>query len=101
PTLAFVSAGRVVSWGGAYVLGGYARLYMGPNAPYYSELNAVHGGLGERIFFAGDHVALRLEARGYYRGPGGVQASPNWVGHFAGMAGVSFFLGGAKSTNGR
>ncbi|HXL07852.1 MAG TPA: hypothetical protein VN964_13085, partial [Gemmatimonadales bacterium] len=65
--------------------------------------NALHGGLGERIFFVGDHVALRLEARGYYRGPGGVQASPNWVGHFAGMAGVSLFLGhrGAKSTNGR
>ena len=102
-TVAFGSASLVVSSGSAYVLGGYSRLYMGPNAPYYSELNALHGGLGERIFFAGDHVALRLEVRGYYRGPGGVQASPNWVGHFAGLAGVSFFLGhsGATSTRGR
>ncbi len=76
---------------------------VGKTTVAFGSLNALHGGLGERIFFVGDHVALRLEARGYYRGPGGVQASPNWVGHFAGMAGVSFFLGhgGAKSTNGR
>ena len=102
-TAAFGSASLVISSGSAYVLGGYSRLYMGPNPPYHSDLNALHGGLGERIFFVGDHVALRLEARGYYRGPGGVRASRNWVGHFAGIAGVSFFLGhsGTKSTNGR
>jgi len=96
-TAVFGSASLVVSSGSAYVLGGYSRLYMGPNPPYHSDLNALHGGLGERIF-VGDRVALRLEARGYYRGPGGVQDSPHWVGHFAGIAGVSFLLGhsGAK-----
>ena len=96
-TAVFGSASLVVSSGSAYVLGGYSRLYMGPNPPYHSDLNALHGGLGERIF-VGDRVALRLEARGYYRGPGGVQDSPHWVGHFAGIAGVSCLLGhsGAK-----
>src|SRR3989454_8064475 len=38
---------------------------MGVNPPYNFALKAVHGGLGERIFFT-DRVALRLEARAYY-----------------------------------
>ena len=87
----FGSASLVVSSGSAYVLGGFSRLHMGPNAPYSSDLNALHGGLGERIFFVGDRVALRVEARAYYRGPGGGQTG--WIGHFAGMAGLSFLLG--------
>jgi OprF membrane domain len=97
----FGSASLVVSSGSAYVLGGYSRLHMGPNAPYSSDLNALHGGLGERIFFVGDRVALRVEARAYYRGPGGAQTSPHWVGHFTGMAGLSFLLGasGAKQAH--
>jgi len=100
-TVAVGSASLVISSGSAYVLGGYSRLYMGPNPPYHSDLNALHGGLGERIF-VGDRVALRLEARGYYRGPGGVQDSPHWVGHFAGMVGLSYLLGrSATAKNGR
>jgi hypothetical protein len=67
---------------------------MGPNPPYSSDLNAIHGGLGERIFFAGDRVALRVEARAYYRGPGGGLASNQWIGHFTGTMGLSFLLGG-------
>src|SRR5207302_727825 len=79
-------------------LGGYSRLYLGANSPYHSELNAIHGGLGERIFFVGDRVALRLEARAYYRGPGGGMTSPHWVGHFTGTVGLSFLLGGGGET---
>src|SRR5438132_4625903 len=82
----------------AYALGGYSRLYLGANSPYHSELNAIHGGLGERIFFVGDRVALRLEARAYYRGPGGGMTSPHWVGHFTGTVGLSFLLGGGGET---
>src|SRR5437764_7419 len=69
-TAAFASASLVLSSGGLYVLGGYSRLHMGPGAPYNSDLNAVHAGLGQRLFFAGNHAAVRVEARAYYRGPG-------------------------------
>src|SRR5438093_5309651 len=49
----FGSASLVISSGSAYVLGGYSRLYLGANSPYHSELNAIHGGLGERILLVG------------------------------------------------
>ncbi|PYP03968.1 MAG: hypothetical protein DMD57_07070 [Gemmatimonadetes bacterium] len=90
------SASLVISSGSAYVLGGYSRLHMGPNPPYSSDLNAVHGGLGERIVFGGDRMALRVEARAYYRGPGGGLASHQWIGHFTGTMGLSFLLGGRE-----
>src|SRR5204863_8465633 len=96
----FGGARLVISWGRAYALGGYSRLYLGPNSPYHSELNAIHGGVGGRIFFVGDGVALRLEARAYYRGPGGGMASPHWVGHFTGTVGLSFLLGGGGEKTG-
>src|SRR2546422_6613128 len=73
-TAMFGSASLVISSGSAYVLGGYSRLHLGPNPPYSSDLNALHGGLGERIFFAGDRGALRVDARAYYRWQGGRQA---------------------------
>ena len=95
-TAMFGSASFVISSGGAYVLGGYSRLHMGPNSPSSSDLNAIHGGLGERIFFVDDHVALRVEARAYYRAPGGGMSTPHWVGHFTGTAGLSFLLGGRR-----
>src|SRR3989475_4498338 len=60
----FGSASLVLG-GGVYLLGGYSRLEMGVNPPYNFSLNAVHGGLGTRIFFT-DRVALRIEARAYY-----------------------------------
>jgi hypothetical protein len=75
-----------------YVLGGYARLHLGPTGPMTSDLNAVQGGIGDRIFF-GNHVALRLEARAYYR-PGSGSPTGLWVGHVTGSAGLSLFLGG-------
>src|SRR5437879_4697505 len=49
-----------------YLLGGYARLHLGPTGPMTSDLNAFQGGIGDRIFF-GTHIALRLEARAGYR----------------------------------
>src|SRR2546426_6276179 len=57
-----------------------------------SDLNAFQGGIGDRIFF-GNHIALRLEARAYYR-PGSSSPTGFWVGHVTGSAGLSFFLGG-------
>ena len=54
-TTAFASASLVLSSGGLYILGGYSRLHMGPSAPYTSDLNAIHAGLGQRLFFGGDH----------------------------------------------
>ena len=75
-----------------YLLGGYARLHLGPSGPMTSDLNAVQGGIGDRIFF-GNHIALRLEARAYYR-PGSTSPTGFWVGHVTGSAGLSFFLGG-------
>src|SRR5207249_7980643 len=65
-TAVFWSTSLVINSGGGksslYALGGYSRLHMGPEPLSASDLNAVHGGLGERIF-VGDRVALRLEAR--------------------------------------
>jgi hypothetical protein len=92
-TTAFASASLVLSSGGLYLLGGYSRLHMGPGAPYSSDLNAGHVGLGERIFFAPDRAAVRLEARAYYRGPGAGFGQTDEVVHFTGMVGLSFFVG--------
>lgn len=75
-----------------YLLGGYARLHLGPSGPMTSDLNAFQGGIGDRIFF-GNHIALRLEARAYYR-PGSGSPTGLWVGHVTGSAGLSLFLGG-------
>ncbi len=92
-TAAFASASLVLSSGGLYVLGGYSRLHMGPGAPYNSDLNAVHAGLGQRLFFAGNHAAVRLEARAYYRGPGAGFGQQDEVIHVVGSVGMSFFVG--------
>lgn len=92
-TVAFGSASLVINSGGLFILAGYSRLHMGPTAPYSSDLNAVHGGLGERIFFVSDRAALRLEGRVYYRPPGGNPGSLDRVVHFAALAGMSFLLG--------
>src|SRR5256886_9833921 len=61
----FGSASLVINSGGLYILGGYSRRQMGVNPPYDFALNAVHGGLGQRLFFT-DRVALRIEVRAYY-----------------------------------
>ena len=98
-TTTFASASLVLSSGGLYVLGGYSRLHIGPNGRDVSDLNAFHTGLGARLFFPGDHAALRLEARGYYRGPGAGFASQDEIIHFSGTVGLSFLIGpgGEKS----
>src|SRR6266702_2989053 len=59
------SASLVLSTGSTYILGGYSRRQMGVNPPYDFVLNAVHGGLGQRLFLT-DRVALRIEVRAYY-----------------------------------
>ena len=96
-TATFGSASLVISSGGLYILGGYSRLHMGPSAPYASDLNAVHAGLGERIFFVSNRAALRLEGRAYYCPPPGNPGGPQRLLHLAVTAGMSFLL----STSGR
>ena len=76
-----------------YVLGGYSRLHMGPSGRDASDLNALHTGLGARVFFAGEHAAVRLEARAYYRGPGAGFSSQDEILHIVGTVGMSFFVG--------
>jgi len=91
-TAAFGSASLVISSGGLYILAGYSRLHMGPSAPYASDLNAVHAGLGERIFFVSDRAALRLEGRAYYCPPPGNPGGPQRLLHLAVTAGMSFLV---------
>lgn len=91
-------ASVVLNFGGprnlAYILGGYTQMSVGNSAPYNFDESAVHGAIGDRVFF-GDHVALRLEARAVYAPktnfPGG-----DWAGHVIGSVGLSFFSGGAR-----
>jgi hypothetical protein len=92
-TAAFASASLVLSSGSLYLLAGYSRLHMGPGAPYSSDLNAGHVGLGERIFFAPGHGAVRVEARAYYRGPGPGFVQKDEIVHVTGTLGLSFFVG--------
>ena len=96
PTLALGSASLVLNFGGSrnvfYLLGGYSRLDFEKNPPYRFTDNAVHGALGDRVFF-GDGAALRLEVRGIYAASTGF-ASGAWAGHVVGSVGLSFFMGG-------
>jgi hypothetical protein len=90
------SASLVINSGGTgsqlYLLAGYSHVDQGVNPPYNFYNHAIHGGIGERIFI-GNHIALRLEARGYYT-PKDCCLTHLWVGHVTGSAGLSFFLGG-------
>jgi hypothetical protein len=90
------SASLVINSGGSgsvlYILGGYSHIDMGVNPPYNFYNHAIHAGIGER-FFIGNHLALRLEARGYYTPKDCCFSGKNMV-QLAGSAGLSFFLGG-------
>jgi outer membrane protein OmpA-like peptidoglycan-associated protein len=74
-----------------YILGGYTRLAFGDHPAYSFTDNAVHGALGDRIFF-GDRVALRIEGRAIYAPKTGF-AGGTWAGHIVGSAGLSIFTG--------
>src|SRR6202165_1492259 len=74
-----------------YLLGGYTRLAWGNHVSYSFTDNAVHGGLGDRIFFS-DRVALRIEGRAIYAPKTGF-AGGDWAGHIIGSAGLSIFTG--------
>jgi len=74
-----------------YVLGGYTRLEFGDRQGYDFSDNAVHGAIGDRLFF-GDRVALRIEGRAIYS-PSTRFSSGNWAGHIIGSAGLSIFTG--------
>lgn len=74
-----------------YVLGGYSRLDFTDNPSYSFADNAIHGGIGDRIFL-NERVALRLEARALYS-PNTNYTSGNWAGHIVGSAGLTLFTG--------
>jgi outer membrane protein OmpA-like peptidoglycan-associated protein len=94
-TLALGSGSLVLNFGGArnlfYLLGGFTRLAFGDNAAYRFTDNAVHGGLGDRIFL-GERVAVRLEGRAIYAPKTGFPTT-KWAGHIVGSAGLSIFTG--------
>ena len=96
PTLASGSASLVLNFGGArnlfYLLGGYSRLDFEKNPPYRFTDNAVHGGIGDRVFL-GNWGAIRMEVRGVYAPSTGF-AGTDWAGHVVGSLGLSVFTGG-------
>src|SRR5438445_11326186 len=63
-TAVLVSASLIINSGTGgnvlYLLGGYARLHLGPTGPMTSDLNAFQGGIGGRTC-SGSHVALGRE----------------------------------------
>ena len=73
-----------------YVLGGYSRLDFGATAPYRFSDHAVHGAVGDRLFFS-ERVALRVEGRGIYAPQTEASFGPVWAGHIVGSAGLSVF----------
>jgi len=81
-----------------YVLAGYSRMNLGSNLPVSTNINEVHAGIGDRIFF-GNHVALRLEARGSY-GLDTLTGNKHPF-NFTGSLGLSFMLGGGNAGGGR
>ncbi|HEV8399016.1 MAG TPA: OmpA family protein [Gemmatimonadales bacterium] len=95
-TLSHGSASLVLNFGTEknifYILGGYSRLDFEKTAPYRFTDNGVHGAIGDRIFL-GDHVALRLEARGIYAPSTGFTGG-DWAGHIVGSVGLSIFSSG-------
>ena len=74
-----------------YLLGGYSRLSWGDHPAYSFTDNAIHGAIGDRIFF-GERVALRLEGRALYSPSTGF-AGGDWAGHIVGSIGLSIFTG--------
>src|SRR6266545_909377 len=82
-TLTDFSSSMVLNFGSErnifYILGGYSHLDFEKAAPY----------------FLGDHVALRLEARGIYAPTTGF-AGGDWAGHIVGSVGLSIFSSGGS-----
>jgi outer membrane protein OmpA-like peptidoglycan-associated protein len=74
-----------------YVLGGYSRLSFTDNVAYTFDDNAVHGGIGDRIFL-NERVALRLEGRALYA-PNTNHTGGGWAGHIVGSMGLAIFTG--------
>jgi outer membrane protein OmpA-like peptidoglycan-associated protein len=94
-TVTLASGSLVLNAGGQrnlfYILGGYTRLEFGDRPGFNFADNAVHGAIGDRLFFS-DRVALRLEGRAIYA-PSTRISSGNWAGHVIASAGLSIFPG--------
>lgn len=94
-TLSLGSGSLVFNFGNEsnlfYVLGGYSRLSFTDNSAYTFDDNAVHGGIGDRIFL-NERVALRLEGRALYS-PNTNHTGGGWAGHIVGSAGLAIFTG--------
>lgn len=94
-TLALGSGSLVLNFGNErslfYVLGGYTRVEFSDIPRFNFNDNAVHGAIGNRIFFS-ERVALRIEGRAIYS-PSTRFAASNWAGQVVGSAGLSIFTG--------
>ncbi|HEV2670849.1 MAG TPA: OmpA family protein [Gemmatimonadales bacterium] len=94
-TLSLGGASVVFNFGSSknlfYVLGGYSRLSFTDLAAYTFDDNAVHGGLGDRIFL-NERTALRLEGRALYS-PNTNHTGGGWAGHVVASAGLAIFTG--------
>ncbi|MGH8622939.1 MAG: outer membrane beta-barrel protein, partial [Burkholderiales bacterium] len=94
-TLSLGGGSLVFNFGNAknlfYVMGGYSRLAFTDNAAYTFDDNAMHGGIGDRIFL-NERVAIRLEGRALYT-PNTNHTGGGWAGHIVGSAGLTIFTG--------
>lgn len=70
--------------------GGFTRMVFGPDPPYDFTENLFSGGLGLK-FQLSDHVALRADARAFYR-QGNPDPRGTWTGHVQGTAGLSYYF---------
>jgi len=77
-----------------FLLAGYSRLDFEPAAPYRFTDDAIHGGIGDRIFLT-PRLALRLEARALYAPSTRAPFGGGWAGHVQGAVGLSLFTGRA------
>src|SRR5439155_847341 len=95
PTVTLGSGSLVLNTGNThnlfYILGGYTRVEFGDRPGYSFNDNALHGAIGDRLFF-GDRVALRIEGRAIYS-PSTRFSGGNWAGHVVASAGLSIFTG--------
>ena len=73
-----------------YALGGYTVLDFGNRAPYRFTDNAVHGGVGARLFLS-NRIALRLEGRAIYSPKTQSTFGPTTATHYVGTVGLSVF----------
>jgi outer membrane protein with beta-barrel domain len=83
-----------------YLLGGYTRLGFRDTVPPFDFTdNALHGGIGNRIFLS-DRLALRIEGRAIWSRKTNYPGA-TWGGQIIGSAGLSYLTAPQRLTQGR